>query len=298
MVAVFAIFATLSLIDLQEFGVGLAAAVLIDATLIRGVVLPASMKLLGKWNWCMPRSLSWLPVPRRGAAAPSARRHELTPDPHSRTTRRPATRRAVGRSAAVPCRRADRLRGPGARAARGGARGRRGRLRAAGRAAPRRAARPLLPHARLAPRRRGRAAGRAAAGLARARRASTAAARCGPGSTGSPPTSASTPSRGAPSGVLPIDHGPADGPARRRPGEPLAEAVWVEPYPDERLGRRGRPRRRRRRATSSARASSSRSSPRSSTCRARQRAVLILREVLGFSAAEVAEALDDDAPRR
>jgi uncharacterized membrane protein YdfJ with MMPL/SSD domain len=61
MVAVFAIFATLSLIDLQEFGVGLAVAVAIDATLIRGVVLPASMKLLGKWNWYMPRSLAWLP---------------------------------------------------------------------------------------------------------------------------------------------------------------------------------------------------------------------------------------------
>jgi uncharacterized membrane protein YdfJ with MMPL/SSD domain len=61
MVAVFSIFATLSLVDLQEFGVGLAAAVLIDATLIRGVVLPASMKLLGKWNWYMPSVLSWLP---------------------------------------------------------------------------------------------------------------------------------------------------------------------------------------------------------------------------------------------
>ena len=61
MVAVFAIFATLSLIDLQEFGVGLAVAVAIDATLIRGVVLPAAMKLLGKWNWYMPRSLGWIP---------------------------------------------------------------------------------------------------------------------------------------------------------------------------------------------------------------------------------------------
>jgi len=58
---VFAIFATLSLVDLQEFGVGLAAAVIIDATIVRGVVLPASIKLLGKWNWWMPRSLSWLP---------------------------------------------------------------------------------------------------------------------------------------------------------------------------------------------------------------------------------------------
>jgi RND superfamily putative drug exporter len=62
MVAVFSIFATLSLIDLQQFGVGLAAAVLIDATLIRGVVLPAAMKLLGRWNWYMPRSLNRLPA--------------------------------------------------------------------------------------------------------------------------------------------------------------------------------------------------------------------------------------------
>ena len=61
MVAVFAIFATLSLVDLQEFGIGLAAAVLIDATLIRGIVLPASMKLLGRWNWYMPSKLNWLP---------------------------------------------------------------------------------------------------------------------------------------------------------------------------------------------------------------------------------------------
>jgi RND superfamily putative drug exporter len=61
MVAVFSIFATLSIIDLRQMGIGLAAAVLIDATIIRGVLLPATMKLLGKWNWWMPRSLSWLP---------------------------------------------------------------------------------------------------------------------------------------------------------------------------------------------------------------------------------------------
>jgi uncharacterized membrane protein YdfJ with MMPL/SSD domain len=61
MVAVFAIFATLTLVDLQEFGVGLAVAIAIDATLIRGIVLPAAMKLLGKWNWYMPSSLAWLP---------------------------------------------------------------------------------------------------------------------------------------------------------------------------------------------------------------------------------------------
>jgi len=61
MVAVFGIFATLQFIDMKQFGVGLAAAVLIDATLVRGVLLPATMKLLGDWNWYMPRWLEWLP---------------------------------------------------------------------------------------------------------------------------------------------------------------------------------------------------------------------------------------------
>nr|MBA2630829.1 MMPL family transporter [Thermoleophilaceae bacterium] len=61
MVAVFSIFATLSFIDMKQFGVGLGAAVLIDATLVRGVLLPASMKLLGDWNWYLPERLDWLP---------------------------------------------------------------------------------------------------------------------------------------------------------------------------------------------------------------------------------------------
>jgi RND superfamily putative drug exporter len=61
MVGVFSILATLPILDMKEFGVGLAAAVLIDATLIRGVLLPASMKLLGKWNWYLPNWLGWLP---------------------------------------------------------------------------------------------------------------------------------------------------------------------------------------------------------------------------------------------
>ena len=42
-------------------GVGLAAAILIDATVIRGVLLPATMKLLGDWNWYLPSWLEWLP---------------------------------------------------------------------------------------------------------------------------------------------------------------------------------------------------------------------------------------------
>ena len=46
---------------LKQLGVGLAAAVLIDATIVRAVLLPATMKLLGKWNWYLPRRLEWLP---------------------------------------------------------------------------------------------------------------------------------------------------------------------------------------------------------------------------------------------
>ncbi|MCB8971395.1 MAG: MMPL family transporter [Thermoleophilales bacterium] len=61
MVAVFSIFAALSLLDFKQMGVGLAAAVLIDATLIRGVLLPATMTLLGERNWWLPRTLGWLP---------------------------------------------------------------------------------------------------------------------------------------------------------------------------------------------------------------------------------------------
>ncbi len=69
MVAVFAIFGTLSFIDMKQMGVGLAAAVLIDATIIRGVMLPAAMKLLGDWNWYLPRVIARrLPQPARATA--------------------------------------------------------------------------------------------------------------------------------------------------------------------------------------------------------------------------------------
>ena len=61
MVAVFGILATLGEIYFQMLGVGLAAAILIDATIIRAVLLPAAMKLLGDWNWYLPNWLSWLP---------------------------------------------------------------------------------------------------------------------------------------------------------------------------------------------------------------------------------------------
>jgi len=61
MVGVFSIFGTLSQLGVKEAGVGLATAVLLDATIVRCVLLPASMKLLGDWNWYLPRRLEWLP---------------------------------------------------------------------------------------------------------------------------------------------------------------------------------------------------------------------------------------------
>ncbi|HET7759949.1 MAG TPA: alpha/beta fold hydrolase [Gaiellaceae bacterium] len=61
MVCVFAVFGALSMPFFKQFGVGLAAAILIDATIVRGVLLPATMKLLGDWNWYLPSWLEWLP---------------------------------------------------------------------------------------------------------------------------------------------------------------------------------------------------------------------------------------------
>src|SRR5262249_54757438 len=82
MVCVFAVFATLSMLFFKQFGVGLASAILIDATIVRGVLLPASMKLLGERNWYLPAWLEWLPhfdegdlevQPEPGPAKPSVR---------------------------------------------------------------------------------------------------------------------------------------------------------------------------------------------------------------------------------
>ncbi|HEX8102557.1 MAG TPA: MMPL family transporter [Solirubrobacteraceae bacterium] len=74
MVAVFSIFGSLSFLSFKQMGVGLALAVLIDATLIRGVLLPASMQLLGDRNWWLPRRLGWLPrLGARSEVAPATR---------------------------------------------------------------------------------------------------------------------------------------------------------------------------------------------------------------------------------
>jgi len=60
-VAVFAGFAKGDLVAFQQMGFGVAIALLIDATVIRSVILPSAMKLLGDWNWYLPRWLAWLP---------------------------------------------------------------------------------------------------------------------------------------------------------------------------------------------------------------------------------------------
>lgn len=81
MVAVFAIFGSLSMLPLKQMGVGLSAAVLVDATIIRAVLLPASMKLLGDWNWYLPSWLEWLPNMRTESSAPEAAVADTTTEP-------------------------------------------------------------------------------------------------------------------------------------------------------------------------------------------------------------------------
>jgi RND superfamily putative drug exporter len=81
MVAVYLVFVTLTFLDFKEMGLGLAAAVLIDATVIRGVMLPAAMKLLGDWNWYLPSWLEWLPQIGADEAAPPARAPDEMEEP-------------------------------------------------------------------------------------------------------------------------------------------------------------------------------------------------------------------------
>ena len=75
MVAVFAGIALGDLVPLQQAGFGLGVAVIIDATLIRSVIVPASMAVLGRFNWYLPKWLEWLPEIRVEG--------DLNPDPES-----------------------------------------------------------------------------------------------------------------------------------------------------------------------------------------------------------------------
>src|SRR6266566_694142 len=61
MVVVFGVFVTLELTIIKQLGFGLAVAVFLDATVVRSILLPASMRLLGEWNWWLPSWLGWLP---------------------------------------------------------------------------------------------------------------------------------------------------------------------------------------------------------------------------------------------
>jgi uncharacterized membrane protein YdfJ with MMPL/SSD domain len=87
MVVTFAVFATMPIIDFKEMGIGLALAVLIDATIVRAVLLPATMKLLGDRNWYLPKWLEWLPKLEHGAEAPQGK-----PAPTAQPALRPAGR--------------------------------------------------------------------------------------------------------------------------------------------------------------------------------------------------------------
>ncbi|HEY8438725.1 MAG TPA: MMPL family transporter, partial [Candidatus Limnocylindrales bacterium] len=90
MVVVFAVFVTLPLTIIKQLGFGLAIAVLIDATVVRSILLPATMRLLGEWNWWLPRWLEWLPrvtiegdVGEGGHDAPAASSSQPTADERS-----------------------------------------------------------------------------------------------------------------------------------------------------------------------------------------------------------------------
>jgi len=86
MVAVFSVFGTLSQVSMKQIGVGLAAAVLLDATVVRAVLLPAVMAMLGERNWYLPRWLQWLPgsqESQESLASPAVDPADLSASPAS-----------------------------------------------------------------------------------------------------------------------------------------------------------------------------------------------------------------------
>ena len=84
MVVVFSVFVTLELQIIKQLGFGLAVAVFLDATVVRCVLLPATMRLLGDWNWWLPGWLEWLPkVSIEAEPEPMASDARLAPRPGS-----------------------------------------------------------------------------------------------------------------------------------------------------------------------------------------------------------------------
>jgi uncharacterized membrane protein YdfJ with MMPL/SSD domain len=83
MVVVFSVFVTMKFTMIQQLGLGLAVAVFVDATVIRSILLPAVMRLLGDWNWYLPTFLGWLPLVtiESGVDEPVPERHR--PAEHS-----------------------------------------------------------------------------------------------------------------------------------------------------------------------------------------------------------------------
>lgn len=90
MFGVFSLFGTASSLDLKQAGVGLAVAVVLDATVVRAVLLPTSMKLLGDWNWYLPRWLGWLPGHDAEPRAPARSPGEQQVHPRRRVATPPA----------------------------------------------------------------------------------------------------------------------------------------------------------------------------------------------------------------
>ena len=92
MVAVFAVFGSLSMQDFKQLGVGLAVAIALDATVIRVVLLPSVMALLGDRNWYVPRWLAWMPrirtARRAGQSLPARSRCRSAARPGRRTRAR------------------------------------------------------------------------------------------------------------------------------------------------------------------------------------------------------------------
>ena len=101
MVCVFGGMATGELVMFQQMGFGLAVAVLIDATVVRSIIVPASMELLGDRNWYLPRWLEWLPNVAVEGHAPTTHLPGAAPAPAFRPQPQPAYRRENGRTTAV-----------------------------------------------------------------------------------------------------------------------------------------------------------------------------------------------------
>ena len=85
----------------QQMGFGLAVAIFLDATVVRTIIVPAGMELLGDWNWYLPRWLEWLPNISVEGHAPSMHLPGAAPAPAFRPQLQPAYRRENGHSTVI-----------------------------------------------------------------------------------------------------------------------------------------------------------------------------------------------------